>query len=268
MDLNTVTAIVQPTARAAIPAPQPGDAFLAGGTWLFSEPQDGLQRLIDLPSLGWPALTHTPDGLQIAATCTLAELQAFPPPADWRAANLIGQCCQALLGSFKIRRVATVGGNLCLALPAAPMAALAVALDGVCAIWSEDGTERSLPAASFITGARQTALRPGEILRAITLSAATLRRRAGLRQMSLTSLGRSAALLIATTDGACFNLTITAAVAHPVRIDFQRAPTASALAAAIDAAIPVWYDDLHGRPDWRRRITHDLAAELRKELQP
>jgi CO/xanthine dehydrogenase FAD-binding subunit len=266
MDLNTVTAIVQPTARAAIPAPQPGDAFLAGGTWLFSEPQDELKRLIDLPSLGWPALTQTPDGLAIAATCTLAELQAFSTPADWRAANLIGQCCQALLGSFKIRRVATIGGNLCLALPAAPMAALAVALDGICTIWSHDGAERSLPAAQFIIGARETALRPGEILRAITLSAAALRRRAGFRQMSLTPLGRSAALLIATTDGARFDLTITASVARPVRIDFPNYPDPMTLAAAIDAAIPAWYDDLHGRPHWRRRITHALAASLLTDL--
>jgi CO/xanthine dehydrogenase FAD-binding subunit len=266
MDLNTVTAIVTPAARAAIPAPQPGDAFLAGGTWLFSEPQDDLRRLIDLPSLGWSPLTQTPGGLQIAATCTLAALQDFPAPPDWRAAPLIGQCCEALLGSFKIRRIATVGGNLCLALPASPMAALAVALDGVCTIWSHDGTERTVPAAEFITGARQTALRCGEILRAITLSAAALHRRAGFRQISLTPLGRSAALLIATTDGTCFDLTITASVAHPVRIDFPNYPAPSALAAAIDAAIPVWYDDLHGLPDWRRRITHHLATALLTDL--
>ena len=47
-----------------------GYAWLAGGTWLFSEPQIATDTLIDLESLGWPALHASRDGLDIAATCT------------------------------------------------------------------------------------------------------------------------------------------------------------------------------------------------------
>ena len=39
MDLNTVTEVVRPTAREELPPWRDGDAWLAGGTWLFSEPQ-------------------------------------------------------------------------------------------------------------------------------------------------------------------------------------------------------------------------------------
>jgi hypothetical protein len=165
MDLNTVEAIMRPGCRAEIPAMGQGDAVLAGGTWLFSEPQTDLRRLLDVTSLGWPALERIAEGLRIGATCTLAELEAYEAPESWRAAEVIGQCCRALLGSFKIRKIATVGGNLCLALPAAPMAALIVALDGTCEIWTEDGGERSVPAGRLITGAGRTALLRGEILR-------------------------------------------------------------------------------------------------------
>src|ERR1700676_1849169 len=69
MDLNTVTEVAHPRSRAELPVWTAGDAWLAGGTWLFSEPQAHLSRLIDLTDLKWPALTVTATGLQIAATC-------------------------------------------------------------------------------------------------------------------------------------------------------------------------------------------------------
>lgn len=268
MDLNFITQVSRPESRAGIPGFAPGDAYLAGGTWLFSEPQPELTRLVDLTALRWPPLQRTEAGLELAATCTLATLEAFEPPADWLAAEIMRQCCRALLGSFKIRRVATVGGNLCLALPAAPMAALAVALDGVCTIWVPGGAQRVVPASSLIVGASRTILQPGEILRSVLLPAAALRRRAAFRQMSLTPLGRSAALLIGTRTGTRLDLTITAAVSHPIRLCFAAPPSRDALAAAIDSAVPAWLDDVHGRPAWRRRITHGLAAEICAELAP
>jgi CO/xanthine dehydrogenase FAD-binding subunit len=267
MDLHGVADILRPQTRAALPVPVDGDAFLAGGTWLFSEPQPQLRRLIDLLALPWHALQADNTGLHIPATCTLAALEAFAPPPEWPAAAIIAPCCQALLGSFKIAGVATVGGNLCLALPAAPMAALAVAMHAGCTIWQTDGTQRSLPADALITGPQTTSLRPGEILRGIHLPAPALRRRAALRQMSLTALGRSAALLIATTGGADLELTITAATPRPVRLAFTATPPEAALRDAIDAAVPEWLDDVHGSPPWRRRITHILAQELAAELR-
>ena len=48
MDLNTIGEVVHPASRAELPVWTAGDAWLAGGTWLFSEPQDHLKRLVDL----------------------------------------------------------------------------------------------------------------------------------------------------------------------------------------------------------------------------
>ncbi|WGF88277.1 FAD binding domain-containing protein [Marinivivus vitaminiproducens] len=270
MDLNTITAVIRPHGRDDLPAWQAGDAVLGGGTWLFSEPQPHLRRLIDLTACAWEPVEAGSAGLSIAATCTLAALDAFAAGAHgWSALALAGPCCRALYGSFKILNQATVGGNLCLALPAGPMTALCAALDGICLIWTPGGGERPVPVLDFVTDAGVNALRPGEILRRIDLPARTLARRAAFRQVALSPEGRSGALLIGTrdTDGA-FDLTVTAATRRPVRLAFDALPDEAALAVALDGAVPaaLWYDDVHGRPDWRRHVAVRLALEIRREL--
>jgi len=270
MDLNTIETVLRPRSRSELPAFQAGDACLAGGTWLFSEPQPETRRLVDLSGLGWPAHAIGPDGLTLAATCTFAQLDRLALPSHWTAAPLIAQCCRALLGSFKIRNTATVGGNLCLALPAGPMIALAVALEARCAIWSIDGAERNLPAADFVIGPQQNALRPGDILRSLLVPAEALVRRTAFRRISLSPAGRSGALLIGTQDAhGALALTVTAAIRRPVRLTFDAPPDDATLARALAAAIPdaLYHDDVHGRPDWRRHVTGLLAREIRDALQ-
>ncbi len=140
MDLNTITEVARPRQRSELPAWRAGDAWLGGGTWLFSEPQTAARsRLIDLATLGWQPLRSAPNGLEIAATCTIAQLDGLTAPVEWIAAPLIDQCCRAFLASFKIWNMATVGGNLCMSLPAGPMISLTAALDGICTLWSADG---------------------------------------------------------------------------------------------------------------------------------
>lgn len=269
MDLNTITAVARPRARAELPVWTAGDAWLAGGTWLFSEPQAHLQRLIDLAALGWPALSIDANGLSIAATCTVAEFDALTCPPDWLAAPLINQCCRAFLASFKIWKTATVGGNICMSLPAGPMISLTAALDGVCTIWQADGGERKIAASDFVTGNQTNVLEPGDLLRQIDISLSALKNRSAFRQISLTPVGRSAALLIGSVaqDGA-FALTVTASTKRPVKLAFQTVPDVDELRDKILQTIPdaLYHDDVHGKPLWRKQMTLRLAAEIRDEL--
>ena len=106
MDLNEVITVLRPTGVEGLAA----DATpLAGGTWLFSEPQPGVRRLLDLAGLGWDRLETGEAGLQIGAMCTLSALAGFVAPARWQAAEVFGPCCDALVASFKVQDVATVG---------------------------------------------------------------------------------------------------------------------------------------------------------------
>src|SRR6266404_942129 len=169
MNLNTVTALRQPASAAEIAEWRNGFAWLAGGTWLFSEPQPATDTLIDLGHLDWPALEVSPAGLDIGAICRITELYHCEAPREWIAAPLIQGCCNALLASFKIWNAATVGGNICMSLPAGAMISLAVSLEGRCTLWPCDGAPRAVPAIDFVTGNHTNVLCPGELLRKIHL---------------------------------------------------------------------------------------------------
>lgn len=269
MDLNTIAAVVEahgPEGRATW---QPGDAWLAGGTWLFSEPQPQLRRLIDLASFGWQPLRIDERGLEIAATCTLAQLFGAQTPPEWTAATLIGRCCRALVGSFKVWNAATVGGNLCLSLPIGSMISLTASLDGVCTIWMPGGGERQVACVDFVTGVRHNVLRPGELVRSITLPVAALRCQAAFRQISLSPYGKSETLLIGrrSSDNGSFVLTVTAATVHPVQLVFPDLPGPAELLAALERQIPPeLYPDERPTPAWRQHMTIEFAEEIRREL--
>jgi CO/xanthine dehydrogenase FAD-binding subunit len=270
VDINTVTGFV-PADTAAWRA---GDAWLGGGTWLFSQPQPGVRRLLDLTAFGWRPLTENADGLEIAATCTLAELARWRPRENWPAAALARQCCDALLGSFKVHNTATVGGNICLSLPAGPMIALAAALDGTATLRAPDGATRQVPVARFVTGDGRNVLAPGELLRAIVLPAAALRARTAFRQVSLSPVGRSAVLVIARRSPGQLArhgqsvVTITAATPRPVQLRFASPPVPDDAVAALDAAVPAraYLDDVHGARAWRAAMTRLSVAAVTAEL--
>src|ERR1700712_1602001 len=256
MDLHTVGTLVRPDTADQITNWRSGQAWLAGGTWLFSEPQVSIDTLIDLGGLGWTALEVSPDGLTIGATCHVAELAHFEGPPAWRAQPLFKACCNAFLASFKIWNTATVGGNLVMSLPAGPMITLTAALDGQCTLWPREGEPRTVRVVEFVTGNNRNLLAPGELLRSIHLPSEALERRVACRQASLTKLGRSAALLIGTrNDAGALLLTITAATDRPIQLRFETMPTAIEMQQAV-LAIPQarWFQDVHGSAAYKRHI--------------
>jgi CO/xanthine dehydrogenase FAD-binding subunit len=276
MDMNTIEAVVPTTDPADW---RQGDAWLAGGTVLFSYGSyafgpEPLQRLLDLGSAGWTPVPVTGAGIELAATCTVAELYALPESPDlsrrgWPALDLFRPCCDSFVASFKVWNMSTVGGNICTALPAGPMTSLCAALDAVATILGPGGTSRTVPVADFVTGDGTNCLAPGELLRSISLPASALASRVAFRRLSLSNLGRSGVLLIGRLDGGTsLVLTVTAATKRPVQLRFGHLPEAAELAAALDRAVPqdLYHNDIHGLPAWRQDMTYRLAEEIRAEL--
>ncbi|MFI5085808.1 MAG: FAD binding domain-containing protein [Actinomycetales bacterium] len=294
MDMNTIRAVV-PTADPA--QWREGDAWLAGGTVLFSYGSSVLTRLLDVSFAGWPAITVTAGGIELAASCTIAELYELPLRGTgtgdggglterWPALGLVRPCCDSFVASFKIWNMSTVGGNICTALPAGPMISLCASLDATATILAPGGGSRDVPVADLVTGDGRTGLMPGELLRGIVLPAAALASRTAFRRLSLSNLGRSGVLLIGRLDAdGTLVITVTAATTRPVQLRFgggaaagsrvgspgrvfPAPPDAAALRAALTAAIPaeLYHDDIHGLPEWRRDMTYRLAEEIRAEL--
>lgn len=270
MDLNTVEAVHIPTRREEVWPLGPADAILAGGTWLFSEPQPTVSRLVDITKLGWPAVVRTEHGIELAATCTLDEVAALSTtlPPEWAAAPLFRQCCTALLASFKIWRTATIGGNLCLSLPAGAMISLCTALDATVTVWRADGSGYTMPVTEFVTGQATNVMVTGDVLRSVQLPVAALRARTAYRKLAPSPLGRSGVVTIGRRDqDGRFLLSVTAATVRPHVFRFPGPPSPEELRAAL-VSIPD-HDltrDAHGDPDWRRAVTLTLAEQIRSEL--
>ncbi|WP_072686902.1 FAD binding domain-containing protein [Rhodococcus marinonascens] len=268
MDLSFVTEISSPRSRDELPAPEAGDAYLAGGTWLYSEPQPSTTRLIDLATLEWPTLTVHDDGLEVAATCTIEQLCTTTFPEEWTATILFRPCAESLVSSWKIWHTATIGGNLALALPAGAMITLCCTLDADLLLWTAGGGERRIPVVEFVTGDGRTLLDTGDLIRSIHFPATALRGRTALRKIAYSRFGRSGAVLAGRLDEVGFTLTVTASTVRPFILRFPAAPGPQSLSAALSEQIsPVDYlTDAHGTADWRRHVTGVLAEEIRREL--
>ncbi|MHC6594127.1 FAD binding domain-containing protein [Arthrobacter sp. C152] len=275
MDMNTIEAVVPTTDPAQW---RQGDAWLAGGTVLFSYgsyafgPQP-LKRLLDLGSAGWEPVTVTDAGIELAATCTIAQLYSLPDSPEvsgrgWPGLDLVRACCDSFVASFKVWNMSTVGGNLCTSLPAGPIISLCAGLDGTATILAPGGASRTVPVAEFVTGDAANCLAPGELLRSVQLPASALSSRVAFRRLSLSNLGRSGVLLIGRLDDGALVLTVTAATKRPVQLRFDELPDAGRLAESLIGAIPahLYHDDIHGLPAWRRDMTYRLAEEIRAEL--
>jgi CO/xanthine dehydrogenase FAD-binding subunit len=277
MDLLTVETLDRPAdddeVRALLPGLGGDRALLAGGTFLFSVPQPHLRGLVDLTAAGWTPISAADDGLTVAATATLARLADLAPAEHprWPALPLLAGCCEALVGSRKVWHVATVGGNICLALPAGPMTTLAAALDGVATIWTAAGRVRTERVEDLVIGARRTTLAAGDVLRSIHLPATALRGRTALRKASLAPLGRSAVLIAGRRDpDGAFTVAVTAALPRPAVLRYPALPDDDRLAADVDAlgdSHGGWYDDPHGTPEWRHATSVLFAEQIRAELR-
>lgn len=265
MDLTSVTRY----RRASAPSDlllAPGERYLAGGTWLFSEPNRDVTGLVDITTMPWKPLEWTAGGLRIGATCTIARLVAEPVPDAAPGLALFDDAAHALLASFKIWNEATVVGNVCRAYAAAAMVAACATLDGVAEVWSPGGLIRRVPVAEIPTGNGSNSLGPGELVRAIDLPAAALGGRTALRKIALAEHGRSGAVVSGRRDAdGAVALVVTAATLTPAVLRFAAPPSAGQAADA--ARTPGdFYTDALGSADWRKHVAGVLAAEVAEEL--
>jgi xanthine dehydrogenase FAD-binding subunit len=265
MDLNTVASYRYARTRDDL-ALAPGEVILAGGTFLFSDPNPTVTGLVDITTMAWPDLDRTDDSLVISATCPISVLANLEPSIGQRAHPLFAQCCDALLASWKVWAVATVGGNVGRSYSAAAMIHLLAALDASAVIWTPDGGERRCAVVDIPTGNGTQSLAPGEVMRCFEVPNSALRARTGFRRIALAELGRSGAVVSSRLDeDGSYTVTITAATLRARQLKYQAIPTAEQLADDV-AAFDDFYTDPLGSADWRQGVSVEFAARIREEL--
>jgi CO/xanthine dehydrogenase FAD-binding subunit len=109
---------------------------------------------------GLAAIDVTPEAVRLGAATTLTALIEHPVVAAELPALPFAA---RYMGSPAIRNLATVGGNLCNASPAADLPPVLLALDAVVGLAGPQG-ERRLALDRFFRGPGRPALEPGELL--------------------------------------------------------------------------------------------------------
>ena len=139
--------------------------LLAGGTDLvigmkaLTETPESVISLQKIPGLAG-ITTEADNSISIGATTKVREVELSGDIQQHHTALAEGA---SEIGSIQIRNLATIGGNIAHASPAADTVAGLLVADAQVDIASADG-ERSVPIDELFTGPGQTVLTPGEII--------------------------------------------------------------------------------------------------------
>jgi len=242
---------------------------LAGGQSLMVLLRLGLARprsLISLQTIpGLDGIVQEGDRLRIGPMVTYRRLtdgSEVPVPDALRDA------CE-LVGPIPVQNAGTLGGSLCHNAPGADVPPALLALGAEAVIRSPSGV-RVLPLSSFFRGYFETALRPGELLTAITVpgaisSSAYLKFSYRMIDMAMVGVAvafrleggvaRNVRIALGGVDAVPFRATTAEAAVEGLPLEPEILRDAGRLAAEERAAV----SDIHASGAYRRRIIPPLV---------
>ena len=144
-------------------------SILAGGTDLIPKMKQALLMPRHVVNL-----KHIPELAGVREEAEQIRIGAFTRLRDIERSIIVTEKLPLLheavsaIGSVQIRNMATIGGNICNASPAADSAQALIALDAKANITGPSG-KRSIELESFFTGPGRTVLGRGEFLASLTL---------------------------------------------------------------------------------------------------
>lgn len=204
-----------------------GDAvrIVAGATDVMVENDLDPRALVDITGCGLDYLRSDASELRIGAAVTMADV------AEWEVIR--GTCHEALadaaksMGTPQVRNVATIGGNLCTALPSADIAPALIAFDATASCLSARG-ERTVSVEEFFCGVRKNALKSDEILSEISVRKQDSHVQCVFQKMERATVGDlalvNAAVKVGFTDqGACTECRIVLGAVAPVPLRVREA---------------------------------------------
>lgn len=250
--------------------------ILAGGTDVYPACRDRpiLRDTLDITRIaGLRGIARTADGWRFGATTTWADVASAGLPPAFDALRRAA----ATVGAVQIQNAGTVAGNLCNASPAADGVPPLLALDASVELASAAG-RRSLRLADFITGVRRTALRPDELVAAVTVPDLTATAVSGFAKLGsrahlVISIAMVAVVLVPGADGRVADARVAVGACSPVACRLAglehdllgSAFEPEALAASVrrehfDPLSPI--DDVRAPAGYRRNAVLELTRRL------
>src|SRR5690242_18976013 len=249
-------------------------SFLAGGTDLIVQIQRGRigpRHVIGLHRV--PGLTGIAvDGrVTIGARVTHRTLEHCAELGGALRCLIEGA---EVIGGHQVRNVATVGGNLANASPAADLVPCLLALDGMVRLVGPGG-ERELPIERFLLRPNRTARRPDELLTLVSLpalpahSSSAFLKAGRRRAMEISVVCVAARLTLDASRERCLEARIALGAVAPTTIRAREAERAlegrpvggeafeRAAAAAQEACRPI--DDVRASAAFRRHLVGVLV---------
>lgn len=261
-------------AEALLLVEQPESVVLCGGTDFYPERlyRPRSEIVVDIADVGeLRGIEQIDSAWRIGAATTWRALHEAALPESFDGLRRAAQ----LVGGAQIQNAGTVGGNLCTASPAGDGIPPLLTLNASVELQSLAGL-RVLALQDFITGYRQTALRPGELLTAVLIPEPPRDARGsfvklGLRSHLVISIAMVAAL-VAVDNATISSARIAVGACSPVALrlpaleealvgcEYQSHVVEVAIAQCdLSALAPI--DDVRASHDYRMRVVRQLVAD-------
>jgi probable selenate reductase FAD-binding subunit len=219
--------------------------FLAGGTDLIIQINRGRvapRHLISLAGLGLDKIDDTPTEFVIGAMATHDAVVTYP---GFQKQLIALTEASAVIGGRQVRNIATVGGNIVNASPAADLVPVLLSLDATVELSGSTGW-RAVPLDRFLVERGRTDRRPDEILTAVRFdkppaASATAFLKAGRRKAMEISVICVAAHLVRNGKA---RIAIGAAASRTMRVPEAEALVEKQGAAALREAGRIAADEM------------------------
>ena len=258
---------------------RPGAKLLAGGTDLLVQMKERARTpdtLVDVRRIpGADELSFDGEsGLTIGAAVTMRQVELMAA-AQLRYAGLAEGA--RVVGSFQIRNLATIVGNICNAAPSADAAPGLIAHGAKVKIAGPNG-RRTMLVENFMTGPGRTTIRDGEFVVGIHVPVPPPRtgsayvRHTPRGAMDIAMVGVGAAVTLAPRTHACRDARIVLGAVAPTPLRARAAERmltgqrltddliAKAAETAAEEARPI--SDVRGSADFRREMVRVLTGRM------
>jgi len=254
---------------------------IAGGTDLLVEKPSKVEYLIDIMRLPLAYIRENPHtrGIGIGALTTVREIETSRlfEDARFRVYSILADVAKEI-GYVTTRNLATIGGNICNAVPSADFPPVLIAMDAEARIVGPNG-ERILPLEGFFVQARKTIMRSDELLTEIQVP-----RQPPLTGVAFSKLGRLrvdialvnvAARVTLGPDESCKDARIVLGAVAPTPIRAKRAENLlkdrtvgddiieEAAQAASEETKPI--SDVRASAEYRRMMSKVLTTHVLKQ---